>query len=137
MKFKLNERLAAGGFEFGKLGICRILLKDNAVFPWFILVPEVDDSVTELHHLSANDFASVSFTIRQLSEFLDHQFKPTKVNVGAIGNIVRQLHIHLIARYETDSAWPGVVWSCSDKEAYTKDKALEIHQAYQNYFTSS
>lgn len=140
MSFSLNERLAKGGFDFGTQGLCRILLKDNALFPWFIIVPEVDDTITELHQLSAADYASVSFTIRQISEFLHHYLypenQPDKINVGAIGNIVRQLHIHAIARYETDPAWPGTVWGYSGKKCYTKEKALEIHEAFQKYFAN-
>ena len=131
MAFELNKRLAAGGFDFGSLGKCRILLKDNAVFPWFILVPEVESSITELHELEATDYASVMFTIRQVSEFVEKHFDPDKVNVAAIGNIVNQLHIHIVARTTTDPAWPGVVWSCDSKQPYEKEAALEIHEAYQ------
>lgn len=133
MPFQLNERLAAGGFDFGTHGKCRILLKDNAVFPWFILVPEVDTSITELHQLDATDYASIMFTVRQMSEFVDSHFKADKVNVAAIGNIVKQLHIHVVARFETDPAWPGVVWSSSEKRNYSKEDALAIHEAYQRH----
>ena len=131
MAFELNKRLAAGGFDFGSLGKCRVLLKDNAVFPWFILVPEVESSITELHELEATDYASVMFTIRQVSEFVEKHFDPDKINVAAIGNIVNQLHIHIVARTTTDPAWPGVVWSCDSKTPYEKEAALEIHEAYQ------
>jgi len=131
MPFELNPRLAAGGFDFGTHGKCRVLLKDNAVFPWFILVPEVDESITELHQLDATDYASVMFTIRQISEFVENQFEPDKLNVAAIGNIVSQLHIHIVARTENDPAWPGVVWGCDAKTPYEKDEALKIHTAFQ------
>jgi diadenosine tetraphosphate (Ap4A) HIT family hydrolase len=134
MSFELNPRLANGGNDFGKLGICRVLLKDNAVYPWFILVPEVAESITELHQLEASDFASVCFTIRQMSEFMETEFKPEKINVAAIGNIVRQMHIHIVARYETDPAWPGVVWACNEKRPYHQEKALAIHEAYLQHF---
>lgn len=138
MSFTLNERLAKGGFDFGTLGICRVLLKDNAHYPWFILVPEVDSTITELHHLSASDYASISFTIRQLSEFLDQHLTPEnppeKINVGAIGNIVRQLHIHVVARYPNDPAWPDTIWGCKEKVHYQKQQALDIHEAFQKHF---
>lgn len=134
MPFELNERLAAGCFDFGTLGNCRVLLKDNAVFPWFILVPEVDESITELHQLDATDYASAMFTIRQVSEFVETRFRPDKLNVASIGNIVPQLHIHIVARFEDDPAWPGVVWSCSEKSHYGKEDALAIHSAYQRAF---
>ncbi len=130
MPFQLNDRLAAGGFDFGTTGICRVLLKDNALFPWFILVPEVDGSITELHQLEAADYASVCFTIRQLSGFVQSHFQPDKLNVAAIGNIVPQLHIHIVARSAGDPAWPGVVWGCPEKRNYGKEEALAIHEAY-------
>jgi len=132
MPFELNERLAAGGFDFGTLGKCRVLLKDNALFPWFILVPEVETSIIELHQLEATDYASVMFTVRQISEFVENHFSPDKINVAAIGNIVNQLHIHIIARTKSDPAWPGVVWGCDSKQPYDKSSALEIHEAYQH-----
>ncbi|MEJ6779815.1 MAG: HIT domain-containing protein [Akkermansiaceae bacterium] len=132
MSFQLNERLAAGGFDFGTLGKCRILLKDNAIFPWFILVPEVDGSITELHQLEVADYASVMFTVRQISEFVESHFKADKVNVAAIGNIVKQLHIHVVARYESDPAWPGVIWGSDEKRNYAKEEVLAIHEAYLN-----
>lgn len=131
MSFELNPQLAAGGFDFGTLGRCRVLLKDNAVFPWFILVPEVDASITELHQLEATDFASVMFTTRQLSEFVEQHFSPDTLNVATIGNIVSQLHIHIVARNEGDPAWPGVVWGSDVEQPYDKESALSIHAAYQ------
>ena len=133
--FQLDDRLAGGGFDFGSTGDCRVLLKDNAVFPWFILVPEVDSSITELHQLDATDYASVMFTIRQISSFMDQHFSPDKLNIAAIGNIVPQLHIHLVARFEHDPAWPGVVWSSPEKKNYSKEEALAIHDAYQMAFS--
>ena len=135
MAFQLNERLAAGGFDFGTNGICRVLLKDNAAFPWLILVPEVDPDITGLHQLDASDYASVMFTIRQISEFVEKQFSPDKINVAAIGNIVSQLHIHIVARFADDPAWPGVVWASNAKESYSKENALAIHEAYQLTFS--
>ncbi len=136
MTFELNERLAAGGFDFGNQGICRVLLKDNAVFPWFILVPEVDEQITELHQLDAAEYGSIMSSVCQLSQFVDSYFKPDKVNVAAIGNIVKQLHIHVVARYEADPAWPGVIWGCPEKMAYEKDQLDNIRDAYQQHVFS-
>lgn len=134
MKFSLNNRLAKGGFDFGKLGICHVLLKNNSVFPWFVLIPEVDSEITELHQLSDADYLSVNHSMKLVSEFIGSHFKPDKLNTGAIGNIVRQLHIHLIARYEADPAWPDTVWGSKEKALYPEDKMLVIKKAYENYF---
>ena len=133
MSFQLNERLAAGGFDFGTLGKCRVLLKNNAVFPWFILVPEVDESITELHQLESADYTSIMLTVRQVCEFVESHVRPDKINVAAIGNIVSQLHIHVVARFETDPAWPGVVWSCDAKQTYEDREALAMRKSFQAY----
>lgn len=133
MPFELNSRLAKGGQDFGKLGICRVLLKNNALFPWLILVPEVDSDLTELHQLEASDFASVCFTIRQMSEFLQVHFEPKKINVASIGNIVSQMHIHVVARTESDPAWPGVVWACDQKQTYTTEEVIAIRSSYEQF----
>jgi len=133
MPFQLNPRLAAGGHDFGTHGICRVLLKNNALFPWIILVPEVDEFITEIHELDADDYLSICETSRIISQFLDTHFQPEKINVATIGNIVRQMHIHIVARTESDPAWPGVVWSCSEKRPYTENEVETIHTAYSNF----
>lgn len=130
MPFELHPRLSGSSFDFGNLGICRVLLKDNALFPWFILVPEVDPNIAELHQMEATDYATACFNVRQMSDFVETHFKPDKINIATIGNIVPQLHIHIIARYQTDPAWPGTVWSHQDKQPYDKEAALAIHEAY-------
>lgn len=133
MSFQLNPRLAAGGHDFGKHGICRILLKNNAIFPWFILVPEVDESITELHELKQSDYLSVCSSIRRISRFADSHFHPEKINIASIGNIVRQMHIHIVARTESDPAWPGVVWGSTEKQPYTDNEVEAIRKAYQKF----
>lgn len=133
MSFSLNERLQEGSIDFGRRGKCRILLKNNAVFPWFILVPEVDDHIVELHQLESKDYDSAMRTVREISTFLQSHFKPDKINVAAIGNIVSQLHIHVVARYETDPAWPDVIWGHPEKRAYKKDEITVIKTAYDRY----
>jgi len=134
MAFSINKRIADGGHNLGTLGNCHVFLKDNSIFPWFILVPIVDESITELHQMPPQDFASACFAIRQLSSFIEHHFHPDKINVGAIGNIVRQMHLHVIARFESDSAWPGVVWSHSKKIPYTQEQINKIKTSFDAFF---
>ena len=95
-----------------------MLLKNQAHFLWLVLVPEVPSNVTELHHLSEAEYAAVTKSIRAFSAFVEANFPVDKINVAAIGNQVRQLHIHVVGRREDDVAWPGVVWACSEKRAY-------------------
>ena len=79
--FKLNERLEKGGIDFGSHGICRVLLKNNSHFLWFILVPEIDSSITEVHQLSIAQYNSINHSTRFISEFLSKNFAPEKINI--------------------------------------------------------
>lgn len=117
-EFHLHERLAAGSADLGRHGICRVLLKNQAHFLWIVLVPEVAKTITELHHLSEDDYRAVTFSMRAFSAFVEENFAVDKINVASIGNQVRQLHIHVVGRKQDDIAWPGVVWACSEKLPY-------------------
>jgi diadenosine tetraphosphate (Ap4A) HIT family hydrolase len=126
MSFVLHERLARGSFDLGVHGICRVLLKNQAHFPWILLVPEVDAAVMDLHHLSAEQYDAVCRSMRIFSAGMARWPDVEKINVAAIGNQVPQLHIHIVGRHSGDIAWPGVVWSCAEKQAYTAEE-VEAH----------
>ena len=123
--FQLHERLARGSFDLGVQGICRVLLKDQAHFPWVLLVPEVSAEVTELHQLTADQYQSVCASIQIFSRGMAEWPGVEKVNVAAIGNQVSQLHIHIVGRHSGDIAWPGVVWACAEKQAYAADESAQ------------
>ncbi len=101
-----------------------LLLMDNSLVPWFILVPKTDK--TELFELDDAHYKQVFTKIAQVSECVENEFKPDKLNIAAIGNMVKQLHIHIIARYEMDVYWPGVVWGGSEKQTYEKTEIEKI-----------
>lgn len=126
MSFELHPRLSKGCHMIGKSGSCLVLLKDNAVFPWFIVVPEVDDGIEDLHQLPASQYTEVLFFIRQVSGFMSAYFKPEKLNVACIGNQIRQMHIHLVARSSDDPAWPGTVWASDVKTRYDAETVVDI-----------
>jgi diadenosine tetraphosphate (Ap4A) HIT family hydrolase len=132
MSFTLHSRLAAGSMELGRLHGCRVLLKGNALFPWLILVPEVEDGIEDLHQLAPIRYAEVMQAIREVSGFVSNYFRPDKLNVACIGNQVRQMHIHVVGRSECDPAWPGVVWSFKEKREYTGDEIAVISEAWRN-----
>lgn len=132
MSFALHDRLANGSEELGRLRGCRVLLKNNALFPWIILVPEVPDGIEDLHQLDSARFDEVTQAIREVSIFVAGHFGPDKLNVACIGNQVRQMHIHVVGRSEGDPAWPGVVWSFGDKRAYADDEIAAIADAWRN-----
>ena len=129
MSFSLHPRLAAGGFELGSIGGCRLLLKNNALFPWFLLVPEVEQGIEDLHQLPENQYAEVTAAIRRVSGFVSDHFQPEKLNVACIGNQVRQMHIHIVGRSPSDPAWPGTVWAFDGKAAYSDEEISAITAA--------
>ncbi len=135
MEFVLNEKLAAGGFEITRKYGCRILLKNEANFPWFILVPEVPPQIEDLHQLDEATFAEVMRGVREVSNFVSSHFCPEKLNVACIGNIVRQMHIHIVGRSPEDPAWPGVVWAYDTKRKYKEGEAENIIAAARSSLT--
>jgi diadenosine tetraphosphate (Ap4A) HIT family hydrolase len=115
--FRLNERLAADTVPVCDLGLSRVLLMNDARFAWLILVPQRAD-VSELFDLSESDRAEVMREIVRCSETLKSETGAAKINVAALGNLVPQLHIHVVARNPGDAAWPGPVWGFGKAETY-------------------
>lgn len=113
----LDPRLAADSITIGKLALCEVRLQDDARFAWLVLVPQ-REGVTELFELSAADRVAAMEEIAQVSAALRAVTQCLKINVGALGNIVRQLHIHIVARNEGDAAWPGPVWGAGTRISY-------------------
>lgn len=134
MSFELHPRLASGCFELFGRGGCRVLLKNEANFPWFMIVPEVAEGIEDLHQLDEETYLEVTRLIREISNFISDHFKPEKLNVACIGNMVRQMHIHVVGRFTNDPAWPGVVWAFDGKLRYDEEQAEEIIAAAKGYF---
>lgn len=119
--FVLDARLEKDCHILGRLDSTLLLLMNNALVPWFILVPEVE--VTEFHELEQTTQLQLLEHINFLSTHLKQDLSVDKVNVAAIGNIVRQLHIHVVGRNEKDYCWPNVVWGAEGRVSY---KELEV-----------
>ncbi|MDN3698736.1 HIT domain-containing protein [Vibrio cortegadensis] len=136
MDFILHPQLAKDTTVIGHFPLCIALLhKDNAV-PWVILVPKRNE-LKELHHLPMNEqqqFLVESQTINQTLEVL---FTPDKINLGALGNMVPQLHIHHIARFISDVAWPGPVWGNTQGEFRSNDEQLSLLKQLQTKLQDS
>jgi len=133
MSFPLHPKLAAGGYMLGSLGNCKVILKDNALFPWIILVPEVEESVEDLHQLDVARYEEVLGVVRQVSLFVSAHFQPEKLNVACIGNQVRQMHIHVVGRFLDDPAWPGTVWAFDGKQSYSTEEVAAIRAAAESF----
>lgn len=123
--FELNERLSGDSEFVVTLGLCQLRLMDDRRWPWLILVPQ-RSGMEELFELKPLDQALITFETNLAAEALKKVTDATKVNVGALGNIVRQLHVHVIARRENDANWPGPVWGFGSREPYgaNEKKAL-------------
>jgi diadenosine tetraphosphate (Ap4A) HIT family hydrolase len=128
--FVLNPQLEADTQLIMDLPLCRALLMNNALFPWVILVPRVSKA-QQITDLYPEQQATLMREIDRTSRALLAQFKPTRINLGALGNMVPQLHVHVIARFETDSAWPKPVWGMGSKP-YTKSVIERTIHALQH-----
>ena len=121
--FNLHPQLEQDSILIGRFGLCQIRLINDSNYPWVLLVPERED-VTEIHQLSIEDRSLLAEESAFLSATLAELFKADKMNSAAIGNMVPQLHVHHIVRYQTDPAWPAPVWGKHPMKPYT-DEALE------------
>lgn len=133
MPFALHPTLARDAIEVARLPLCLVLLVKDRRFPWLILVPE-RDSVREIHELASADRAELIDEIARAGEVLTHLFHPVKLNVGALGNIVPQLHIHVVARFTADPAWPGPVWGSGTAIPYSESELGEVRDRLTTAF---
>jgi diadenosine tetraphosphate (Ap4A) HIT family hydrolase len=125
--FVLHPTLACDTVEVARLPLCRVLLMRDRRFPWLILVPE-RESAREIHELSPGDRAALIEEIARAGEALSRLFQPDKLNVGALGNVVPQLHVHVVARFAADPAWPGPVWGSGTAEPYPESEIAELRE---------
>lgn len=133
MVFDLDPRLAEDTAEVCRLALCRILLSRDANYPWLILVPE-RPGIREIRELEPIDRASLMDEIVRATDVLELLFSPHKINVAALGNVVPQLHVHVIARFTADAAWPKPVWgaapACSYEPVALEGRLAELRAAF-------
>lgn len=129
--FELHPRLAADAVVIGRFDLSLLLLSKDVNYPWCILVPQVED-VFEIHHLSSEEQRQLMHESCRLSEVMTSLFDAHKMNVAALGNIVRQLHIHHVARLENDPAWPQPIWGKLPAKDYIPAEWSERVKRLQN-----
>lgn len=127
MGFELHPRLAADTIEVARWPLCRILLMNDATYPWLILVPQ-RPGIRELFQLSADDRHRLMEETSRAAAELQRLFTADKMNIAALGNVVPQLHVHVIARHVGDPAWPRPVWGAVAARPYAA-AALAERQA--------
>ncbi|HEX2668717.1 MAG TPA: HIT family protein [Gammaproteobacteria bacterium] len=123
--FELHPQLAKDCRDLGSLGLCRLLLMDDANYPWFILVPQ-REGAREVHELDDEDRARLWDESALLARALMRGFAPDKLNLAALGNQVPQLHVHHIVRYRHDPAWPQPVWGKLPAKRYYAAEAEKL-----------
>ncbi len=130
--FQLHPRLAQDCLTVGHFTLCKILLMNDEHYPWVILVPRRPD-ITEIYQLAPDDRQQLLDESCCLAEALVTIYQPDKLNIAAIGNLVPQLHIHHVVRYQSDIAWPGPIWGKFAASAYTEREAgIEIARLREN-----
>lgn len=132
-RWQLHPQLAEDTTPVIELDLCEVRLMDDANHPWLVLVPRVADAV-ELIDLDAGQRMQLTAEIDAASRALKTLFQPDKLNVAALGNIVSQLHVHVIARFHDDIAWPRPVWGIANAMPYSPGQLIERVQAICSYW---
>ena len=122
--YRINKKFLKSSHHIIELKLCSIRLHDNSKFPWIILIPK-RKNITDISELSSKDQLLLMKEIVYSSKVMKKLFKTSKLNVEKIGNIVPQLHIHIIARYKNDSSWPLSVWVVKGK-AYSAKELKDV-----------
>ena len=116
-EFELNDRLEADSIAVAALELCDVRLMNDSRYCWLLLIPR-RGGVEEWHELAEADAIQLSREVRKISAVLKSFTGADKINVAAIGNMVRQMHVHVVSRQEGDATWPGTVWNSGDAVRY-------------------
>lgn len=134
--FDLDSRLASDTHVMGDFPLCRLLLMNDRQYPWFILVPRREE-VSELFQLDSGDQQVLWQETTGLAEVLKDTFSADKMNVATLGNMVSQLHMHVIVRRKGDPAWPAAVWGRHPAVPYSPDEVTAIRQKLRLVLTDN
>ncbi|GAB6051842.1 HIT family protein [Magnetospira thiophila] len=131
--FELHEKLAADTMALGQMMLSDVRIMNDRRFPWLVLIPR-RGGLSGLHHLERTDHMLIMQEVAKLSKLLEGLFDCDRINVGALGNIVPQLHVHVVARRQGDAAWPGPVWGAGQPEPYGADDPMlqKIRAAFED-----
>ena len=130
--FQLHPTLEKDTFLIKDLKLCRLLLMNNSLYPWVILVPK-QDNLVEIIDLSEEDQIQLAKETNEVSKIIKDIFKVDKLNVAALGNMVPQLHIHVVGRFKDDKTFPKPVWVSGEREFYSEEEKERVGNLIQNY----
>ncbi|MFJ3372871.1 HIT domain-containing protein [Pseudomonas sp. NPDC086251] len=125
--FTLDPRLQQDSLPIGDFPLCRLLLSNDSNYPWFILVPRRED-ISEIFQLGVADQQQLWQESTLLAQRLKDAFDADKMNVAALGNVVKQLHVHVIVRKHEDAAWPAPIWGKQPATPYSAEQVAAIRE---------
>mgnify|MGYP000040410474 FL=1 len=134
--FELSPRLESDTDWVLDLQLSRVLMMDDSRYPWLILVPRLAN-VREWLDLSSRDQALLLAEQLQVSRCLQTLVSPDKLNIATLGNVVPQLHVHIVARFESDFAWPAPVWGRGESVRYSTDEKATLLDRYRSALTAT
>lgn len=123
--FTLHSQLAHDCFELAEFPLSKLLLCNDSAYPWFILVPKVNN-ITDIYQLDWQEQQQLLNESSLLSELVMQVFSGDKMNVAALGNVVKQLHVHHVVRYKNDVSWPKPIWGQQPLTPYTDIELAEL-----------
>ncbi|ENM5740435.1 HIT domain-containing protein [Vibrio mimicus] len=132
LNFELHPQLKKDTDVIGHFPLCVALLHKDSAVPWIILVPQ-KPNLRELHHLPMNEQQQFLLESQIVCQTLESLFSPDKLNLGALGNMVPQLHIHHIARFTHDMAWPGPVWGRTQGVFRSEQEQKQLLSSIQDH----
>ncbi len=131
-QFAVDPALEKDSYLIADLELSKLYVKNDKENPWFVLVPRKINAV-ELIDLSHEELCMLMEEVTIVSEFLKNYYQPFKLNIGTLGNIVRQLHIHVLARYENDRAWPHALWGSTPSLYFEQVELENIKSNFQEF----
>ena len=136
MTFVLDTRIENDSAFICDWPLSHVRLSKNSAFPWVILIPR-EEGVTEIIDLSENNQTQLLNEMRAASYVMRRQFSPTKLNIANLGNIVSQLHVHVVARFDTDAAWPGPIWNSGVNVPHSEESLKKMIETLAPLFESA
>lgn len=135
--FQMDERLVKDTIPLGDFGLSRVLLMNDSRYPWLILVPRIAD-VSEVFALTAQQQQQLWQETNIVGQVLKDIFQADKINIATLGNVVKQLHMHVVVRMQDDEAWPAPVWGKGEAQPYSSgaltEVSLRLHAALAEYW---
>ena len=133
--FTLHPQLKKDTFFVGSLKLADVLLMNDSRYPWIILVPRINN-VSDITDLTAEQRAEFNEEVNHVATAMKQHYQPERMNIAMLGNIVPQLHCHIIARFKEDFAWAKPVWGVGETVPYTKEQQEKIIPLLQSLFIS-